>query len=450
MAASSLEQRKAVERVTTDAALAEALATELARALQLPGTNRTLGRTFVRFGLAALREGDGDADVERLFLTKARTLASIRPELASALLHRVKERLRNATLQVAAERDEAKASAAGGAAPIAGFSGATRVTLGGDRGAGAGGVVKPARDAPTFRRPSAALRAVTKLHGTFKVPFLCAQRRAGVLLNISAKFWRARTDERSGAAQAALGLEALAKQKRAARAAAADGVGGGGGGGGAEPVSKQGGGAKRPKRSGLGVDSEAWERPVRLDSSATTATETFWNRGASADATTQPYATPRPSPAPDAPTPATPGWRDHAAGGASPTKPDEAARRQDAAAAAADDDDDDDVSEDSWERAAPKRAAKAAADDDFDRRYYDDDGAAAAATDAAFVGDEEKWAARENEMARQRAKGEGNEKLAGMSARRSQLPQDQAAWEENRLLTSGVASPSAARTNHRN
>ena len=32
--------------------------------------------------------------------------------------------------------------------------------------------------------------AVTKLHGAVKVQFLCAQRRAGVLLNMSAKFWR--------------------------------------------------------------------------------------------------------------------------------------------------------------------------------------------------------------------------------------------------------------------
>ena len=35
-----------------------------------------------------------------------------------------------------------------------------------------------------------ALRAVTKLHGAFKVQFLCAQRRAGVSLNVLSKFWR--------------------------------------------------------------------------------------------------------------------------------------------------------------------------------------------------------------------------------------------------------------------
>ena len=50
----SLAARRAHDRVAQDAGLAEELATELARALQLPGTNRTLGRTFVRYGLAAL------------------------------------------------------------------------------------------------------------------------------------------------------------------------------------------------------------------------------------------------------------------------------------------------------------------------------------------------------------------------------------------------------------
>ena len=32
--------------------------------------------------------------------------------------------------------------------------------------------------------------ALTKLHGAFELKFLCAQRVEGVLLNISAKFWR--------------------------------------------------------------------------------------------------------------------------------------------------------------------------------------------------------------------------------------------------------------------
>ena len=88
MEASTLEIRRAFERVTTDGALANDIATELARALQLPGTNHTLGRTFVRFGLAVLREASAsEAETEADFLAKTKTLASIRPELANALLH---------------------------------------------------------------------------------------------------------------------------------------------------------------------------------------------------------------------------------------------------------------------------------------------------------------------------------------------------------------------------
>ena len=96
---SQLAARRAHDRVAQDAGLAEELATELARALQLPGTNRTLGRTFVRYGLAALKEPTEER-AEQAFLAKAKSLASIRPELASQLLHRVRERLRNATLQL--------------------------------------------------------------------------------------------------------------------------------------------------------------------------------------------------------------------------------------------------------------------------------------------------------------------------------------------------------------
>ena len=38
--------------------------------------------------------------------------------------------------------------------------------------------------------PRVARWAGTKMHGAFKVHFLCAQREAGMFLNISAKFWR--------------------------------------------------------------------------------------------------------------------------------------------------------------------------------------------------------------------------------------------------------------------
>ena len=153
---------------------------------------------------------------------------------------------------------------------------------------------------------------------------------------------------------------------------------------------------------------------MRLDSAQTTAHETFWGRAAAAAA---PDAAPAAERPPPPPTPPPESWRDHASSG------EEEEADGDAAGSETHD--------------RPRRRREEA-DADFDRRYYDDDDGAAA--DEAFVGDREKWQAREQEMARARAKGEGSEKLAGMSARRSQLHQDQAAWEENRLVTSGVAA----------
>ena len=48
----------------------------------------------------------------------------------------------------------------------------------------------PVKDTPSSAWIWVWARAVTKLHGAFKVQFLCAQRGARVFLNISAKFWR--------------------------------------------------------------------------------------------------------------------------------------------------------------------------------------------------------------------------------------------------------------------
>ena len=54
---------------------------------------------------------------------------------------------------------------------------------------------------------------------------------------------------------------------------------------------------------------------------------------------------------------------------------------------------------------------------------------------ALATGNAVKFKQREDQMAKSRAKGEG--KIAGMSARKSQLHVDQSAWEDNRMLQSG-------------
>ena len=81
-------------------------------------------------------------------------------------------------------------------------------------------------------------------------------------------------------------------------------------------------------------------------------------------------------------------------------------------------------------------------DDDFDRDFYLSEEGQTTGLDGQegghFLGSEDKFKAREEAMQKGRAK--GDTKIAGMSAKKSQLFVDQEAWEENRLLQSGVAS----------
>ena len=75
-------------------------------------------------------------------------------------------------------------------------------------------------------------------------------------------------------------------------------------------------------------------------------------------------------------------------------------------------------------------------DEDFDAEFYGDENDLT----RSFIGDEEKFREHEERMANAKAgRVRGAKKKKGESARRSALNDDQNAWEENRLLTSGVA-----------
>ncbi|CAM9184472.1 unnamed protein product, partial [Phaeothamnion confervicola] len=93
------------------------------------------------------------------------------------------------------------------------------------------------------------------------------------------------------------------------------------------------------------------------------------------------------------------------------------------------------------------RRTREIADPDFDRDFYlSEEGGAMAdesRADSLFLGDEEKFRKREAEMSRKRQM--GDTKLAGRSARATQLNADQEAWERNRLLTSGAADAGEVR-----
>ena len=83
-------------------------------------------------------------------------------------------------------------------------------------------------------------------------------------------------------------------------------------------------------------------------------------------------------------------------------------------------------------------------EDDFDRDFYLAEegtvmtGGDGGGDDDSFLGSSSKFKQREAEMAKRRAR--GDTKVAGMSARSSQLHADQEAWENNRMLSSGVAT----------
>lgn len=78
-------------------------------------------------------------------------------------------------------------------------------------------------------------------------------------------------------------------------------------------------------------------------------------------------------------------------------------------------------------------------DDEFDRDFYLSEEGPTFDTNGdnsgSFLGSSAKFKQREDQMAKSRALGEG--KMAGMSAKKSQLHVDQSAWEDNRMLQSG-------------
>jgi ABC-type glutathione transport system ATPase component len=95
--------------------------------------------------------------------------------------------------------------------------------------------------------------------------------------------------------------------------------------------------------------------------------------------------------------------------------------------------------------AARRRAAAAAAgsdgdeeDDFYDAFYLSEEGVARG--EEAFLGDPEKIKEKEEAMRKAAERGEANKRRQQQqNSRKNQLAADQTAWEENRLLTSGVA-----------
>ncbi|CAM9109384.1 unnamed protein product [Ectocarpus fasciculatus] len=187
------------------------------------------------------------------------------------------------------------------------------------------------------------------------------------------------------------------------------------------------------ERSGIGKNKDAWERPVRLNTSdrsissrgtdrTTNASESVedseWNRSTplrnmSGDVSTLTNSTKH-----------------------EPTKTKISNRALSRAGFLIDDEEEDSNSEGPVE-----------SDEDFDRDFYLGEEGQTMGTEGRedmFLGSSKKFQEREEKMAKSRARGDA--KLMGMSARKSQLHADQEAWEDNRLLQSGVAVQAEVQT----
>eukprot|EP00904_Undaria_pinnatifida_P006256 jgi/Undpi1/2760/HiC_scaffold_14.g06137.m1 len=198
-----------------------------------------------------------------------------------------------------------------------------------------------------------------------------------------------------------------------------------------------------PTRAGIGLDESEWEEPERL-SSTPLPSPGVSTRGDSGVGRGGEGKTPmtggddgdggwdRPSPSPRS------GWDRPSPTPSSISSRDARSTRGTGWSTRGGGDGSEGVDNQDWE-AQQRRTAKID-DEEFDRGFYlrDDGGGAMEDSEASnpFLGDEKKFAAKEAEMAKLRAKGEG--KIANRTAKASQMSADQDAWENNRLLTSGA------------
>jgi pre-mRNA-splicing factor ATP-dependent RNA helicase DHX38/PRP16 len=209
--------------------------------------------------------------------------------------------------------------------------------------------------------------------------------------------------------------------------------------------------SSRVERSGIGKNKDAWERPVRLNSSQSSqsaSSRQTQNSGSSSiygdGRTTQASESTSGSSEWARTTPLRGAQADSStvsnltsASRYEPTKTKISVQALARAGFLIDDEDSDGAASE----------GPVGSDEDFDRDFYlGDEGQTMGAEgrEDVFLGSSKKFKEREDKMAKSRARGDA--KLLGMSARKSQLHVDQEAWEDNRLLQSGVAVQTEVQT----
>jgi len=379
--------RKASEAVQNDNLLIEKAAVQCARALNLEGNNRTLGRKVVRMAL--------HSDSLDIFKEKSLQYGNISKDILMELFHDVKQKYANLMLQyrdnVDAEDEEC----------ILGFSGKMETlnpeaSTSGSRKGGLQVRGTEKRGAPSQAHSTQKSHLGLKDISHEKRKVAGNQNRSNCSNTIPSevvgpKYTEKSIHSREHPLDDELNHPDDSQQYKRHRG-----------------KDYRSAGVNVPTRRGIGVDIEEWEAPVRLSSTGQKLQPGPRDEDLVSETRSDSMRT---------------GDRP----GSRYTRLYNDVEQQDAVTEAS--------------KRQQEKLGYSSGDDDFERDFYlSEEGQTAGVERSAsvFMGDSKKFQEREMTMAKSRSR--GDTKIAGISARKSQLHADQEAWEDNRLLQSGVAA----------
>lgn len=374
-AASDVISRRISEQIQNDTHLIEIIAVEIARALNLEGNNRTLGRKFVRLALIS-ESFDG-------FKERSIEYGQIPKEILVEIYHKVKQKYSNLLVQAREDPDHELNENS-----LFGFSGKTETLSGSTGNVVKGGLQNRETGSHRFQKPEGSSNNKSLLGLDKHEKSHTTQSKVSMSWGDDDEFEKVDS------------LQTNVPQKRMSREHNSTG----------NVLKKSRDEQKRvrqhPTRSGIGLDEDEWEEPEQLSSNRDKKVSEESASEVPVSTRTNPRST-----------------NTRRYGSLYNEEEDERERKV----------------KDTLSR---ENRLNVDADDDFERDFYLGEEGQTLDTDAGandkFLGSNEKFLAREAQMAKSRAR--GDQKIAGMSARKSQLHADQEAWEDNRLLQSGVAS----------
>lgn len=401
--------RRAQELVQDDNVLISTVATEISRALNLEGNNKTLGRKFIRIAL-------NTSDIDD-FKAKSIEYGQFRKEFLIELHHSVNQRYINIFNQLKSNRDIGESD------DVLGFC--VTESLNTSTSNVKGGLLKIKGSVHSFQKPNNAQKEVKK--SALGLDTLANEKRqknlsfiseieseSNDLIQDNSRLSKSRKIE-----EGSFDLASNKKFRDNTMVPSAIKV--------EDPLKKL---SSKPSRSGIGLNKEEWEAPKRLSSYSVLKKEGVRDSSSVDNKhSLQSIVV-------------------HVKVESERSNADSLQSDIVTYESKYDDSDDSKPSDTHEDRESSK--ADSESDEEFDRDFYlGEEGGQARGhgedgNDHMFLGNKEKFKEREMAMAKSRAKGE--KKIAGMSARKSQLHADQEAWEDNRLLQSGVASEREVQT----